>query len=599
MTTRINVMFLLVAALLAATLSGCPIGSPDLDILSGPCDNAGDTRDCGNECSSGVQLCSNERNPDGTRRSNLVWSECEGIVDCVAMDGGTPTGDAGPGMDAGPGADSGPDIDSGPPDIDSGLPSTCTCETRFCFTACDMLGQNPCAGAVPDTSTCNPYFDVPGDACTEATIPLGTDAECIAGGCVPVDCDTACGGTADGLMLCSGGVLDGFCTPFAPCGGSGTDAGMPPVDAGVDAGPPVMTDAGTDAGMSSLCPDGPVRGCTNACSIPGLAGVQVCDPAVGYGACVPIGMSCASEPPDVLDCPCVGVECSVVLACLTPCRRIGWQTLFDYCEDDGCRELRPETCVLPDAGPSDAGTDSGPPLMTDAGTDSGPPIMTDAGSDAGPGMVDAGAGAMDAGTDSGPPPVDAGTDSGPPPVDAGRDAGPPDSGPPDAGPPPVDAGSDAGPPPGDSGVVGGMAGFVTIQITGSASYWCPDSGTPDIRGFDSYGAPYSSGMTDIVRVALSRFVTGDVINNTVFCQTDSAPLSWAGYISPRVQTPPLNSAVSSDFPAIFLGTRDIRAGTYYCWDTSHPRTPDYRRFQFQVISPGSPLPLGCYATTGI
>ena len=205
-----NATFVLVVALLSVVFAGCLMGTPDLDILTGECPSAGDTRVCGNACSQGTQLCSNERNPDGTRRPNFVWSECEGAVECVVVDSGTPAADFGPGTDLGTSTDSGVAADAGV-DSDAG--------------------------------------------------PIVVDA-----------------GPPDG------GPID-----------AGPDDAGPPDLGPTDAGPPDM--GPTDAGMSTLCLDGAVRGCSNACGIPSLAGVQVCDPAAGYGACVPIGMSCAAAPP--------------------------------------------------------------------------------------------------------------------------------------------------------------------------------------------------------------------------------------------------------------------------------------------------------------
>ncbi len=531
-----NAMFLLAVALLAIAFSGCPMGTPTPDgTLVGPCDTAGDTRACSNDCSSGIQLCSTERNADGTRGTRLVWSVCEGTIECVS-DAGSVT-DFGPVRDAGTDMDSGSDIDAGT-EVDGGTPSMCMCETRFCLNDCDILGQRPCADGRPDVTRCNPYLNLPGDACTEPTIPLATDVECVAGGCVPEPCDVACDGTADGLRLCSGGALNRFCTPFAPCGSIDVDAGTPPIDAGTDSGPPDLGPA--DAGMSTRCPDGPVRLCSNACGISGLAGVQLCDPAVGYGACVPPGTGCAVEPPTGFVCPPVGADGDLVLVCLTPCRRIGWQTVTDYCQDDSCHSLplRPETCVLTDAGPPPV--DAGP---RDAGRDLG----TDAGPrDAGP--RDAG---RDLGTDAGPPPV----------VDAGpRDLGPPDLGPPDLGPP------DMGPP--DAGPMSTSTGF-EVTLSPAAQARCAPAGFVTAT-FNSAGERRQSAPGEMLHVDASEFDSFGHIPTTAICTPAGYARQYYG-LTASERLALLGLPVTAWDPAILvmLFGDNVTANTYFCWDEAY------------------------------
>ncbi|MEI7511839.1 MAG: hypothetical protein WCK01_00040 [Candidatus Uhrbacteria bacterium] len=480
-----------------------------------------------------------------------------------------------------------------------GTPCSPTGAVQACSYPCWSDAIRACTNDRPGDPTprwtrCTPIEAAGHDTCTPDAGPITPDAgpivvdsgtpgvdagaSCIA----PVACTTPCGNL--GLNLCSGGVLSATCSPIAPaletCAAAdgGVDSGTPGVDAGTpdDAGTdsgPVLVDAGVDAGDDAGTDAGPV-----------LVDAGVVETDAGSSSLV-----------------CGG--CTDPLAgrvCTTGCGFLGAQTCGECLAGGPCHPIAPslEVCTAVDAGVDagpaivDAGTDSGP-VLVDAGVDAG----NDAGTDAGPVLVDAG---VDAGTDGGPVLVDAGTDAGPAPVDAGTDSGPApvDAGT-DSGPVLVDAGVDAG-AGSDASVATGTPGFFTIQISG-ATNWCPSGGVADIRGFDSLGSPFRSNFTNTVVVASSRFIVGDVINWTVYCQTDGNSLmTWVGYVSPVVGASALNSVVSaSDFPAIYEGTCDVRPGTFYCWDTSHPRTPDYRRFQFAVVPPSCVLPTGCYGTTGL
>lgn len=196
-------------------------------------------------------------------------------------------------------------------------------------------------------------------------------------------------------------------------------------------------------------------------------------------------------------------------------------------------------------------------------------------------------------TDAGTPaPVDAGTDSGPPPVDAGTDSGTPDAG--------HDAGTDAGPSWTPTGRL-----RITINTSSLAEIgaWCPSGGAPDIRFHD--GTRWrTSCRASTLDIPASEVGLGPY-NGTVFCQRDmacpgtSGEPSWDGYFSPRVTDATLNTRVStSHFVEVNYDGRDIRSGTFYCWDTWSRGSSSFRRFQVQIVSTDASLPSACYGSTG-
>ncbi|MCK9361576.1 hypothetical protein M0Q28_05150 [Patescibacteria group bacterium] len=458
---RINAMFVLVVALLATALTGCPMGSPPP--ATGSCPNRGDSMLCtqSNGC-EGIQVCGFTSLPGGGHGTDLHWGLCTGPESCAMP------------------------VDTGVAMMDGGT-------------------------TVPD------------------------------------------GGTPD-----DGGM-------------TGSDAGTPPVDAGPTCDPSI------------------VRSCTGACGVPGAIGflVDSCDPT---SPCVrdltDLTGGCTTVTPS--DCPCVGIECSLIVACLTVCDYAGVQTWQDFCLGDACYPIFPESCMPgTDAGMMmsvDAGTDAGPPAMSDAGTDSGPPVMTDAGSDAGPGtMADAGAGAMDAGTDAGPPPVDAGMDSGPPPVDAGSDSGPPVMA--DAG---TDAGRDAGPPacvPTGPEICGNAAdedcsgsaatcpsgvtssGFDVI-LSAAGQAMCAPSGVT--RCYDSAGDQHDSALGGALHVAASEFASFGHIPTTVICPSQPYTRLYYG-LTAAERRALLGQRVTTWDPGItiWLNGVNVTANSWFCWDETY------------------------------
>ncbi len=383
------------------------------------------------------------------------------------------------------------------------------------------------------------------------------------------------------------------CNGFGPAPGSmpATDAGVVPVG---DGG--VMPRPRTDSGME-------------------MPREEV---DAGSGVDRPIsGEEC--DPDRDLDLfPCELVHCdSAYLVCLGDST---WQCV----PSPGalCEMPRPET----DAGMPSTETDAGSPVT---GTDAGPAASADAGHAeacradlvqicpiAGcvyPGfrVCNPASGAYEGeclpfssscspmtGTDAGPPPaVDAGTtapvDAGSPAVDAGSDAG-------------TDAGSDAGTDAGsDAGPTTAPTGYVRIRISATSFAetlrWCPDSGVPDIR-FHNGARWRTSARASFLDVPMGE-VGFSPYNSIVFCQLDTADPtpsspepSWNGYVSPLVTGGALNTRVATgDFLEVTADGRDIRAGTFYCFDTSGS---GFRRVQVQLVRADRPLPVGCAGDTG-
>jgi hypothetical protein len=170
----------------------------------------------------------------------------------------------------------------------------------------------------------------------------------------------------------------------------------------------------------------------------------------------------------------------------------------------------------------------------------------------------------DSGTDSGPASVDAGTDSGSAMSDAGWDSG----------------------PSLDSGVTGGA---LVITIAGSTA-WCPSGGTPDIRVFDHNGTPFSSHRTLTFADPGAVYVTGDVINVTVYCTFSSMDLQWDGYVSPVLT----GSTIGSEAESIGAHVRfeGEERPAFLCWDTHVHANPEFHRIQFHnsVAQPADCVP---------
>ena len=182
--------------------------------------------------------------------------------------------------------------------------------------------------------------------------------------------------------------------------------------------------------------------------------------------------------------------------------------------------------------------------------------------------------------------VDAGTDSGPPAVDAGTDAG-------------SDAGTDAGP---SWTPTGRLRIRINMSSLAEIGAWCPSGGAPDIRLHD--GSRWrTSCRASTLDIQASEVGLGPY-NATVFCQRDTAcpssgEPSWDGYVSPRVTGATLNTRVStSHFVEVNHDGRDIRAGTFYCWDIWSRGSTAFRRFQVQIVAPSASLPSGCYGSSG-
>ncbi len=476
------------------------------------------------------------------------------------------------------------------------------------FAGCLMGSPLPATGSCPnrgDSMLCTQTNGCQGiQACGYTSLPgggHGTDLHwglCTGPETCAMPVDTGVATVDGGTTGTDSGTSDDAGMTVADAGMTGIDAGM-----SLDAGPP--------------CDPSIVRSCTGACGVPGAFGflINSCDPT---GPCVrdltDLSGGCTTVTPT--DCPCVGIECSLLTACLTVCDHAGVQTWQDFCLGDACYPVFPESCTPV----TDAGIDAGPTVVDagagiiDAGTDAGPPDLgpTDAGpsdlgpADAGPpdmGPVDAGP--PDAGpTDAGPPdggPVDAGPpDAGP--TDAGpRDLGPTDAGPPDMGPRdlgPTDAGpSDLGPT--DAGRDAGVGETVMTTVASLATL-CPTGGgnedhlwdnTPnqDWAGPSPLRVPMTSSLS-----GLGIYPNGSPLNTSLWC------VGGGVYeVSSALRSAPIGSSAASLATFTING---VAVPGRVCWDTTtagwgdrgeSPPPDAFRRIQIAASSDSSLFLTGC------